>query len=94
MGALTIKKYVDIVYDVLIDKDKLFSKYINILSCQCLKDIIAYFENLTCIPNICEAIDGIHILLMDLPSKRVTFASGDFFNRKKYSYYCVACCMM
>jgi hypothetical protein len=43
VGALTIKKYVDIVYDVLIDKDKLFNKYINIPSGQCLKDIIAHF---------------------------------------------------
>jgi hypothetical protein len=77
VGASTIKKYVDIVCDMLIDKNKLFSKYINIPSCQCLKDINT-------------AIDGIHILLMDLPSKRVTLASGDFFNRKKVPYYCVA----
>jgi hypothetical protein len=94
VGASTIKEYVDIVCDVLIDKDNLFSKYINIPSCQHLKDIIAYFENLTCIPNICEAIDGIHILLVGLPSKRVTFASGDFFNRKEVPYYCVASCVM
>jgi hypothetical protein len=79
---------------VLIDKDKLFSKYINIPLGQCLKDIIACFENLTCTPNICEAIDGIHILLVDLPSKRVTLASAYFFNRKKVPYYCVTSCVM
>jgi hypothetical protein len=33
VSASTIRKYVDIVYDVLINKDKLFSKYINIPSC-------------------------------------------------------------
>ncbi len=31
VGASTIRKYVDIVYDVLIDKEKLFSKYKSIL---------------------------------------------------------------
>jgi hypothetical protein len=94
VGASTIKKYVDIVCNLLIDKDKLFSRYINILSCQCLKDIIACFENLTCIPNICEVVGGIHILLVDLPSKRVTLANGDFFIRKKIPYFCVASYVM
>jgi hypothetical protein len=94
VGASTIKKYIDIVCDVLIDKDKLFSKYINIPSCQLLKDIITCFENLMCIFNFYEAIDGIHILLVGLPSKKTTFASGDFFNRKKVPYYCVASCVM
>jgi hypothetical protein len=41
MGASTIKKYVDIVCDVLIDKDKLINKYISIPLDQRLKDIIA-----------------------------------------------------
>jgi hypothetical protein len=78
VGALTIKKYVDIVYDVLIDKDKLFNKYINIPSGQCLKDIIAHFEHLKGIPNICGVIDGTHIPLVDLPSKKVMFVIGKY----------------
>ncbi len=76
MGASTIRKYVDIVYDVLIDKDKLFNKYINIPSGQCLKNIIAHFEHLTSIPNICGAVDGTHIPLVDLSSKKVTLVIG------------------
>jgi hypothetical protein len=84
VGASTIRKYVDIVCDVLIDKDKLFNKYISIPSCQHLKDVIVCFENLKCIPNICGAIDGIHILLANLPSKKFTLAIGDLFNRKKF----------
>jgi hypothetical protein len=68
---------------VLIDKDKLFNKYISILLGQRLKNIIVCFENLIGIPNICEVIDGTHILLVDLLSKRVTLAIRDFFNRKK-----------
>jgi hypothetical protein len=70
VAALTIKKYVDIVCNVLIDKDKLFIKYINIPLGH-LKDIIAHFENLTSIPNICGAINGTHIFLANLPSKKV-----------------------
>ncbi len=47
MSASTIRKYVATVCDVLVDKDKLFSKYISIPSSQCLKDVIVHFENLT-----------------------------------------------
>jgi hypothetical protein len=83
VGVSTIRKYVDIVCDVLIDKDNLFNKYISIHLGQSLKDIIVHFENLTSIPNICGTIYGTHILLADLSSKKVTLAIGDFFSRKK-----------
>jgi hypothetical protein len=53
VGASIIRKNVHIVCDVLIDKDKLMNKYNNIPLNQCLKDIIARFENFTCILNIC-----------------------------------------
>jgi len=69
---------------VLTNKDKLFNKYINILSNQHLKDIIAHFKDLIDIPNICGAIDGTHIPLVDFPSKKGTLIVGDFFNRKKF----------
>jgi len=85
VGVSTIKKYVDIVCDVLIDKDNLFGKYITIPSGQHLKDIIVCFENLICISNICGTIDGIHIPLADLPNKKITLVIGDFFNRKKFN---------
>ncbi len=84
VSASTIKKYVDIVYDVLINKDKLFSKYISIASGQSLKDIIIHFENLTSRLNICGVIDGIQIPLANFPSKKVTLVMGDFFNTKKF----------
>ncbi len=59
------------------------NKYINIPSSQRFKDIVACFENLTTIPNICGTIDRIHILVTNFLSKKATFAIGDFFNRKK-----------
>jgi hypothetical protein len=49
-----------------------------------LKDIIARFKDLIGILNICGAIDGIHIPLVDFPNKKVTLIVGDFFNRKKF----------
>ncbi len=70
---------------MLTNKDKLFSKYINIPSNQCLKDIIVRFENLIGISNICGTIDEIHILLKNLRRKRITFVVVDFFNRKKFN---------
>ncbi len=44
----------------------------------------ARFENLTSTLNICGAIDGTHIPLANLLSKKVTLATSDFFNRKKF----------
>jgi hypothetical protein len=88
VGASIIRKYVDIVYDVLIDKDKLFNKYISILLGQYLKDIITRFENLIGIPNICGVIDGTHIPLADFPSKKITLAIGDFLIGKSSIVLC------
>ncbi len=51
---------------------------------QSSKDIIVCFENLTCIPNICGAIGGTRIPLVDLPNKKATLVSSDFVNRKKF----------
>jgi hypothetical protein len=84
VSASRIRKYVDIVCDVLIDKDKLFSKYISIPSSKSFKDIIVRFENFTNILNICGVIDGIHIPLPDFPSKKVKLIMKTFFNRKKF----------
>jgi hypothetical protein len=49
-----------------------------------LKDIIPRFEDLTNIPSIFGAIDKTHILLKNLPNKKIIFTIGDFFNRKKF----------
>jgi hypothetical protein len=84
VGTSTIKKYVDIVCDVLMNKNKLFSKYINIPSSQCLRDINLCFETLRGIPNICGIIKRTHIPFVNLPSKIVTLTIGDFFNKKKF----------
>jgi hypothetical protein len=94
VDASIIRKYVDIVCDVLIDKHKLFSKYISIPSSQHLKNVITHFENFTCIPNVCGAIDLTHILLVDLPSKKVTLVISDFFNKKKFHSIVLQLCVM
>jgi len=80
----TIKKYVDIVCDILTSKDKLYSQYINIPSEDCLFSIISDFEELMRLPNICGVIDGIHIPLIEHPSRVITLAATDFFTRKKF----------
>jgi hypothetical protein len=59
--ASTIRKYVDVVCDAICDKNKLFSKYINIPSSGHLQKIIDCFHDLIGLPNICGAIDGTHI---------------------------------
>ena len=84
VGASTIRMYIDIICDILTNREKLFSHYIAIPSGDHLHRIINDFEELTGLPNICRAIDGTHIPLMERPSKRITLAKSDFYNRKKF----------
>jgi len=84
IGASTIRKYIDIVFDILMDEDKLFSKYISIPSRDPLCGIISDFESLMRLPNICRTINGTHIPLAENPSRKVTLAASNFFNRKKF----------
>ena len=84
VGASTIRKYVDIICDIFINKEKLFSHYIAIPSEDHLQGIINDFEKLTSLPNICGAIDRTHIPLAERPSKRITLAAIDFYNKKKF----------
>ncbi len=46
VGASIIIRYIDIICDVLINKNELFNKNINIPFNECLNDINACFENL------------------------------------------------
>jgi hypothetical protein len=95
VSALTTQKYVDIVCDVLIDRNYFFSKYIKILAWNQLRLMIQEFQEMINLLNICRSIDGTHIPLVGLPRKKVTFAQNDFFNRKNsYEYRfarCVGC---
>ena len=84
VAASTLKKYIDIVCDILTNRDKLFNTYISIPSGVWLQAIIEDFRDITGLPNIYSAIDGIHILLIDHPKKRVSLTTSDFFNRKKF----------
>jgi hypothetical protein len=49
------------------------------------KKLINRFHDLIGLPNICGAMDGIHISFTSFPNKKVTFATSEFFNRKKNS---------
>ena len=84
VGGSTVRKYIDIVCDILVDRDKLFSHYISIPTGEQLESIISDFHDITGLPNICGAIDGTHISLAERPSHMVTHAQSDFFNRKKF----------
>jgi hypothetical protein len=47
------------------------------------KTIINRFYDLTCLSNICGAIDSTHIPFTSFSNKRATLATNDCFNRKK-----------
>jgi len=59
-----------------------------------LKNIITHFKNLTSTPNICGAIDGTHIPLVDLLSKKATLVVGDFSIGKNSIILCCKLCVM
>ena len=82
--ASIIKKYIDIVYDIITDREKLFNHYIAIPSKDHLQGIINDFEELIGLSNICGAIDGTHVSLAKHPSKKITLAASNFYNRKKF----------
>ncbi len=54
VGASTIIRYVDIICDVLINKNESFNKNINIPFNECLNYINACFENLIVYPTYVE----------------------------------------
>jgi len=69
--ASTMCKYVDIVVNTLISKDKLFSRYISIPHGSCLLKIMHKFFHACGLPNVCGTIDGSHIMLSQKQYKRV-----------------------
>jgi hypothetical protein len=71
VGASTMHKYVDIVVDPLISKDKLFSWYIFIPHGPCLLRIMHGFFHACGLPNVCGTIDGSYIPLSQKPHKWV-----------------------
>jgi hypothetical protein len=72
VGASTMCKYVAIVVNALISKDKLFSRNISIPYGPCLRRIMHGFFHACGLPNVCGTIDGSHILLSQKPNKWVT----------------------
>ena len=84
-GASTIRKYTNIVCRVLSSRDRgLFTTYIHTSTGDRLYDIMERFRNSMGLPNICGAIDGIHIPLARRPRGDLTPMALDFFNRKKF----------
>jgi hypothetical protein len=77
--------YVDIVCDVLCNKDKLFDKYIKTPIGDRLLHIVQQFEDLIRLLNICGAIDGTHISLAKRPNRKYIVTVADYYNQKKVS---------
>jgi hypothetical protein len=63
----------DLIYVVLYDKVSFLTMHISTPFLKHLLRIIHQFEKLTSLPNICGAIDGTHIPLVEMPSKIYTF---------------------
>ncbi len=84
VGTYLIHKYVDIMCDVLSNKDKLFGKYIKIPIGNRLLHIIQQFEKLIGLSNRCGATDGTHISLANRPNKRYIIASTNYYNQKRF----------
>ena len=84
-GASTIRKCINIVCEVLSSRDQgLFIIYIHTPTRDRLHNIIERFKNSTRLPNICGAIDRIHIPLARRSRSDFIPMASDFFNRKKF----------
>jgi hypothetical protein len=84
VGASIVCNYVDIVCDVLCNKDKLFDKYIKNPIRDGLLHIVQQFEDLTSLPNICGAIDGTQISLVERSNRKYTIANRKLLQWKKF----------
>jgi hypothetical protein len=86
VGASTVRKYMGIVLDALVSRDKLFGKYISVPSGARLDRIITGYVQSCGLPNVCGSIDGSHIPLQRRPDKHQTPVVADFWcRRKKFS---------
>ena len=79
IGVSTIRKYMRIVLDAFVSKEKLFGKYISVPSSARLDRIIAGYVQSCGLLNMCGSIDGSHILLQRRPDKCQTAVVTDFW---------------
>jgi hypothetical protein len=80
----TTYKYVDIVCDVLCNKDKLFDKYLKTPTKDCLLHIRQQFEDLIGLPTSCGAIDGTHVPVAKRLNRRYIIAATNYCNQKRF----------
>jgi len=83
--AYTMCKYVDIVIDVLIFRDKLFIRYIFISHSPCLLRIMDEFFHACGLFNVCSTIDESHISLFEKPNKWVIAIPTNYY----WKYRCI-----
>eukprot|EP01018_Ginkgo_biloba_P014236 Gb_12847 [translate_table: standard] len=65
MGESTVRKYIEIIIDIIIQTMQ--KRYIKIPSGDQLHKIMSDFETITLLPTICGVIDGTHIKLTKKP---------------------------
>ena len=79
VGQSTVWKYIFIITEALANPQKLYSHFISIPQGERLISIIAHFKNLTGLENMCGAIDGTHIRLVEKPP--ISLILVDYWNR-------------
>ncbi len=82
VGAPTVRKYINIVFDILSNKDKLYVVYIHTCTSECLKFVINVFKNILNIQQICGVVDGIPLSLSYRLDKRIIIVASDYYNHK------------
>ena len=84
IATSTFRKYIDILCDILTNRNKLFSTCISIPSGDLLQAIIEDFRDIRGLSNICGAIDGTHIPLVDRHNKGSLFQQVIFSIGKNF----------
>jgi hypothetical protein len=80
--APIVRKYINIVFDILSNKDKLYVVYIHTLTSECFKFVIEIFKDIPNIQQVCGVADGIHLLLSYRLVKRIIIVVSYYYNHK------------
>ncbi len=79
VGTSTLHKYVNVVCNVLCNKNKFFGKISPSFEDHLLH-LLQQFQELTGLLNICGIIDGTHISLVEMPNKRYILVLSNYYN--------------
>jgi hypothetical protein len=82
VGTPIVRKHINIVSNILSNKDKLYVIYIHTPTSECLKSVIENFKDIPNIQQICGVVDGTQMPLSYRLVKRIIIVVNYYYNHK------------